>query len=543
MSIRSAAAAALCVGLPAVAVAQYPHPVRTAPPAPVSAVGKVDQIEWRRAGTARTPLEPPVVVRESGPPLGPPVVVRESSPLPAASVPQQDVFKSASPVTPAAARMSADPPATFPQPSVAQPRPVPVAAEPTPVVTQRAPMSARVNGAPDPTSSGMPVATGPTIAPPSYTDPLSQPLASCSTCDPACGPPGTVWGQFEWLFWAGSGQSLPPLVTGAPATTPRAAAGVLGQPTTLTTFGGGRANNDFRNGFRFTGGVWLNENQTFGLEADFLFLGRSREVGAAASNGSAVIARPFFNATRGVPAAELVSFPGVLAGSVTADATSTAIGGGVNALHNLCCDPCTGRVDLIYGFRYFHLADTVSVQEDLTSIGLASRVPPGSRFLVSDRFATTNDFYGGVIGLAGERRYGSFFVGGRASVALGGVVQTTTIDGTTTIITNGTAKTYPGGLLAQPTNIGQHRRTAFAVMPELGIRGGIQVTDHARVYAGYNFLYLSNVARAGDQIDPSVNTTLLPPRGTVTGPAVPAFPDRTTDFWLQGISVGVEFRY
>ncbi len=359
-----------------------------------------------------------------------------------------------------------------------------------------------------------------------------------AACDTGCGPDERFWGRFEWLYWAGSGQAVPPLVTVAPPGTPRAAAGVLGQPTTITQFGGNRRNNDFRDGFRFTGGWWADDDRTTGWEADFFFLSRSREGYATSSDGTGVIARPFFDAAAGVPAAELVSFPGVVAGSVTADATSQVIGGGLSRLSNLCCDPC-GRVDLILGFRYLHVGDTVSVTEDLTALGAASRVTPGTTFVVNDRFSTSNDFYGGVIGLSGERRYGSFFVGGKVSVALGGVVQSTTIDGSTAI--GGIVQS--GGLLALPSNIGTYRRSAFAVMPEVGARLGFQVTEQARVYAGYNFLYLSNVARAGDQIDQSVNPALLPPRGNIAGPAVPAFLDRTTDFWLQGVNLGLEFRF
>ena len=37
--------------------------------------------------------------------------------------------------------------------------------------------------------------------------------AACATaCDPGCGPAGQFWGRFEWLYWAGSGQAVPPLV-------------------------------------------------------------------------------------------------------------------------------------------------------------------------------------------------------------------------------------------------------------------------------------------------------------------------------------------
>lgn len=468
MSLRSAAAAALCAGLPAAVFAQ---PVSV--PQPVQSVRAV-------------PNRQPVVQLERTPPTGP--------------------------VTPASAVTRAEPPMVLPTVPTAQPAPRPV----------------------DVPAKAAPVAVPPVVV----QAPTSWPTACPTACPEPCGPDGRVWGRFEWLYWAGSGQSLPPLVTVAPPNTPRAVAGVIGQPTTLTQFGGRRANNDFRNGFRFTGGWWVDDDQTIGWEADFFFLSRSRDGVAASSDGSAIITRPFFDAGAGLPAAELVSFPGVLAGSVTADATSQVIGGGISRLHNLCCDPC-GRVDLIYGFRYLHLGDTVSVTENLTALGQASRVTPGTTFVVNDQFDTSNDFYGGVIGVRGERRLGSYFIGGHMSVALGGVVQTTTIDGSTVI--GGVRQT--GGLLAQPTNIGTYRRSAFAVVPEVGARIGFQVTEHARVYGGYNFMYLSNVARAGDQIDTRVNPALLPPRGNVTGPAVPVFQDRTTDFWLQGVNLGLEVRF
>lgn len=472
MSLRSAAAAALCAGLPAVAPAQ---------PSPAPMPAPTVQIEWSRPGTG--PAAPSVVVERSG-----------GRVTPAAAVVRADPPK-ALPAIPAA------PVDVAPKPADAAPKPAPVVVEPDTRLTYH----------------------------------VNVPPTACAT---GCGPDERVWGQFEWLYWAGSGQSLGPLVTVSPPATPRATAGVLGQPTTLTQFGGRRANNDFRDGFRYTGGWWTDDARTTGYEADFFFLSRSREATALSSDGSAVIARPYFDALAGAPAAELVSFPGVVAGSVTADATSRVIGGGLSRLTNLCCDPC-GRVDLVVGFRYLHLGDTVNVTEDLTALAIASRVTPMTSFVVSDRFATSNDFYGGVIGVSGERRYGSFFVGGKLSVALGGVVQTTTIDGSTTV--GGVAQA--GGLLALPSNAGSYRRSAFAVVPEAGLRAGFQLTECARVYGAYNFLYLSNVARAGDQIDPAVNPALLPPRGAVAGPAVPAFPDRTTDFWLQGVSLGVELRF
>jgi hypothetical protein len=80
----------------------------------------------------------------------------------------------------------------------------------------------------------------------------------------------------------------------------------------------------------------------------------------------------------------------------------------------------------------------------------------------------------------------------------------------------------------------------------VGINVGYQLTEHLRAFVGYSFLYWTHVARPGDQIDRAVNPTQLPLSTTapqLTGPARPAPVLRDTDFWAQGISFGVEFRY
>ncbi len=376
----------------------------------------------------------------------------------------------------------------------------------------------------------------------------------CATpaCDCLCGPPGRVWVSGEYLYWTARGQNLPPLVTAAPNGTPRATAGVLGQPGTQTLFGGQRYNDDWRSGFRLRAGVWLDECQRCGIEGDFFFLGRSRDQFTAGSDGSQIITRPFFNATENRQDAELVSFPndsqlvslpGVLAGSVSVDSRSSFIGGGINYIQNCCCDPC-GRLDYFAGFRYLNLRDEVTITENLTALG-GSNVAAGTRFLIRDNFQTSNNFYGGNIGLNYERRFGHFFLGVRPSVALGVVNSTVDINGSTTIIQpGGASQTYPGGLLTQPSNIGHYESDAFAVVPEIGVRLGVQVTPGLRAFVSYNYIYWSNVARAGDQIDLRVNTNqIAPSQGLGGGPALPAFQLKRTGYQVQGIGFGAEYRF
>jgi hypothetical protein len=310
---------------------------------------------------------------------------------------------------------------------------------------------------------------------------------------------------------------------------------------------GGPIDNEERSGGRFRAGYWFNCQQTCGIEGGYFFLG-SRSVNFTVGSpdvGSAVIGRPFFNVITGAEDAQLVSIPGVLTGAVAANLSSRLQGAELNGICNLCCG-CRGRVDLLAGFRYLELNEGLGITENLL---VAPNVPVsgGTAFRVNDQFNTRNRFYGGQLGARAEFWRGNLFVNVRGLVALGCTDQVVDVAGSTVITQPGMLPTVGnGGLLAQPTNSGHFSRDQFAVVPEVGINVGYQVTQHLRAFVGYTFLYWSNVVRPGDQIDRALNPTQLPVTAAaphLIGPArpVPLFSD--TDFWAQGISFGVEFRY
>jgi len=128
-------------------------------------------------------------------------------------------------------------------------------------------------------------------------------------------------------------------------------------------------------------------------------------------------------------------------------------------------------------------------------------------------------------------------------VALGDTHERIIIDGTTARTFGGVTEVQPGGLLALPTNIGAVNHDRFAVVPELGLKLGYQITPHIKFTVGYTFLYWSEVVRAGDQIDTTVNVTRIPFGTTPVGPARPAPLGKTNDFWAQGVNLGLEFKF
>src|SRR5262249_37158965 len=103
----------------------------------------------------------------------------------------------------------------------------------------------------------------------------------------------------------------------------------------------------------------------------------------------------------------------------------------------------------------------------------------------------------------------------------------------------------PGGIFVQPTNMGRYWCWDFAVVPEAGLRVAFQLWRNLQISAGYDFLYWSSVVRPGAQVNRDVNlsqSTLLG-SGTLTGPAQPLAPLARSDFFANGLSLGLEVRW
>jgi hypothetical protein len=316
----------------------------------------------------------------------------------------------------------------------------------------------------------------------------------------------------------------------------------LGAPGTSVLFGNSRVNNDFRDGLRLDAGLWLGDCRQCAIEADFFLLGDSGQGFGASGAGSPVLARPFFNSATGLPDSELVAFPGVVAGSVTVDSASSFLGAGLNCRHVLCCG-CDYRLDVLVGYRYLRLTDDLTIAENLIATDPAGQIPLGTGIAVRDEFRTENNFHGARVGLAGQWNRGCLVAQLQTSVSLGDTQELVEIKGSTLVTVPGAGTAaYNGGLLALPTNSGRHVVDRFSVVPEVTARLGYQLTDHWTAFAGYSFLYWSSVARAGEQIDLTVNPTQIPP-GKLVGEPRPAFNRHDGDFWVQGVSVGLEFRY
>jgi hypothetical protein len=378
------------------------------------------------------------------------------------------------------------------------------------------------------------------------------------------------WVSGEYLLWFTKGYSLPPLVSTS-VNLNDDVPGALGQPGTVVLFGNGHVSNDVSSGGRLRFGYWFSNEQNWGVEGSLFWLGQRSTNFVAASGGTPALFRPYFsNPTPlldqngnlmlgpGSQNTQFVAIPpgfdprfaGGIAGAVGVSQTTRLWGAEANLRKVLCeaCnakDDCHFRMDGIWGFRFLALDEMLQINENLTDLppSIFDQTNP-VHILVQDQFTTKNRFYGSQLGLDNEFSWGRLFLNMKLKVALGWNEETVYINGQTQNIFASGSTLTSGGLLAQGSNIGRYSRSRFAVVPEAGFTVGYNLTDWWRLSVGYNFLYINKVVRPGQQIDTTVNPTQLPNGGVAfSGPARPAFPFKETDYWAQGVTFGMEFRY
>ncbi|HEY1599957.1 MAG TPA: BBP7 family outer membrane beta-barrel protein [Pirellulales bacterium] len=372
---------------------------------------------------------------------------------------------------------------------------------------------------------------------------------SCGTCGPCggCGPGrGAVYARAEYLAWWMTGESLPPLVTTSPSGTAPAQAGVLNQSGTSILYGNDAVNTNARSGGRVAIGWWISP--TTRVEGEWFGLGTINSNFSQSSDGSTILARPFYNLNTSAQDSLLVAAPGLRTGTINVSNTSNFLGAGVHLTKNILynsnyCDR-SHRLDFLYGFRYLGLYENMGVNSTSNIIQSGGLIPQGSVIGVSDSFKTSNSFYGATLGMSSEARANRWTFSGVGRLGFGGTNERVTINGQTSDTAPGglSKNVTSGGLLAMPTNIGTYSHSVFSLVPQMELKIGYNLSPAWRVTIGYDVIYWSRVVRPAQQADLYVNPT-QGNNGTLKGTPGPLFKFQETDLWVQGISTGLECRF
>jgi hypothetical protein len=359
------------------------------------------------------------------------------------------------------------------------------------------------------------------------------------------------WIRPELLLWCTKGAPVPlPLVTtGSPTD---AVPGQIGQPGTQVAFGGGNVSLGYVGGIRIESGGWLDARRIFGVEAGyFALIEQSRDYAITSDPfGNPVIGRPVINAQTGAAGVYLDSLPAQILGGADVILRSEFQGANFDGVLNLIQTEHV-RLDGLAGFRYLSLSESLNIYDQYDAVVGGTRdfngSSIGSNLLTDfDGFKVTNSFYGGA---AGARLYfaqGRWSFSALGKVAWGTDQERATISGSTTFTDqNGNQTTLPGGILATKANIGSYYQSPWAVAPEGRFNIAYQITPRVTARIGYSFIYLSNVARPGNQMSPVTSASRVPsdPAYGTAGPALAAFRFQTSTYWAQGLNFGLDVRF
>src|SRR5262249_32507572 len=161
-----------------------------------------------------------------------------------------------------------------------------------------------------------------------------------------------------------------------------------------------------------------------------------------------------------------------------------------NIIWNIYRDE-TRFVNALFGFRIFGLNEQITMTENDTVIGpgttfLGVPQPPGTAFLISDRFQNVTAIYALQVGLRAEVTEGPWRFSMVAKIGMGWSHARLYADGRT-IPENPPGPAYPGGLLAQPTYSYRSSLDQFTWIPEFQGRIAYAILPRLSIYAGVNF--------------------------------------------------------
>lgn len=368
---------------------------------------------------------------------------------------------------------------------------------------------------------------------------MTKPLPDNAFNDGKNDHPCYCWSmKLEYIQLWFKADSLPTLLTTGSAAD--RIPGAIGQANTQVLFGGTEVSVGGMPAGRLTIN-WFAVPDCFNLEGAILLSGeRTRRFRAQSdTNGNPVLSRPYFDFTQGIENADPRALPNVERGA-TSDALSIRMATGELNGRWFLCNPATNGISysMLVGARWLNLDERYSNQD--TVLDVPNGVP--LTLSISDSFRTINNFYGGQIGGELLYRYDAFSLGLQAKIAAGPNLQSINIGGVTSQLdfNRGILTVDRQGLYAQVSNVGDHRRTKFALLPELGVNLGFDLSDRIHFKLGYGILWLTDALRPGEQIDRVLSQPVLNP---AVIPARPTILFGETTFWAQWVNIGLELTF
>lgn len=321
--------------------------------------------------------------------------------------------------------------------------------------------------------------------------------------------------------------------------------GAIGQPSTQIVVGGVPPHK-FEFGATPGGQLtlgWVRADGALGVEVTgFIMDTASAGQGfTAAPNGAPASYLPYQapdNSQQALP----FTIPGLVTGHSLAIGSTHLWGMEANALLPFSMERgggCSFFGAFLVGGRYLDLTDRDRITNTLQLVANPSVVAVGAA-----QFLTRNQFAGPQLGAVLGLEWGKWSLAYTTKLAAGLTHQARNIEGSPLLsTTDPSLPLVPGPLLALPSNSGRETAERVTLVPEVGLKSRLALAPWCSVTLGYSLIYWNKVLCPGDQMDGQVNITQLPFQGPFTGAALPKPLFVHTDYFTQGLDVGLQVRF
>lgn len=345
--------------------------------------------------------------------------------------------------------------------------------------------------------------------------------------------PDRWFGSLELLLLWRKGDLVPPLITTSPSGTLFDDAGQLPRATVLA--GGENLFDRMTAGGRVSVGTWIDSCRDRSIvarlwtatEEDYS-LNRSEGI-----NSGGILAIPTTLANS--PNAAVIAFPDTSEssgrfGSVDLSASSNVYGGDVS-VRQYWTGGLGTSYDVLYGYQYMRLDEDLSLRTSSTLTQPSSPLAIGDNLSTADSVDTSNQFHGGLFGLAGQYREGCWSFDFLAKVAFGQVRRDVQRRGQSIIRSGTSQNVQDSGIVITDGNSGSFNDNTFGWVPELDVSLGWHRYPRFDVTFGYNLIAMTDTVRLSGALDP-FNTVDNPRAGL-----------NDDTFFLQGLHFGIRHVY
>ncbi len=362
----------------------------------------------------------------------------------------------------------------------------------------------------------------------------------------ATGTPYRWWLHGEYLLAYTRPLTVPALASVGPV----GSNGILDQPGASAILGGRR---DFGgiSGYRFGGGAWLDPCPAIGVEWSAFFVPAQSTTQTATASPGGVLARPFFDTALNIENSRVLTAPGFFDGSVSETYRTFFWGAEAGVLLRVV-QSSDFSLDQVYHFRYYSLEDSLLTSDSSTATGggvvafNGQAFAPPATVSTRDFYSVVNRWYGGSAGLRLVWSPGRWQVGVTARLGVGAAERNVAVRGSTTLTGAGPEQTVNTGFYTAGTGTATFKDFKFSFAPDVQVKAGYRVTDWLTLHAGYQFLSISDLARAPDLYTRRLNPGRIPSTqnfGAAAQPLPNLPPVTNSDYWLHGLTAGLMFTF